>query len=357
MESLRTQLADTQSALTERDKKFRQLRAEYNSEKSAWLQEKSALEAKIARLELENLEIQRRTPFNAPSENPSPDDVITMTRAQIKQAEVDYIKLVDRLSYKTRECSALEDKLALSNLALVPESSDEQIVERWNELRQRISTFSLVYLNKIFEPKLMSEACQRDLKALSPHWKTYTNTEDLPCYLFRAFIWRYLLRFFDIFCRAYGRDISKRVSEMDSILCRDALDADCNAWRIRTARLVHDVYPLDDTLVNEVTQKILESITPIMANKDAAPLKSALYDIVKKAADLSAVFDRSNFIVLMKNEPGSPLLHSFPYEEKLMDIVWTLGSKSEVDLMITPCLLKKDSDDYSVVVKAEVACG
>ncbi|KAI1822910.1 hypothetical protein F4861DRAFT_512752 [Xylaria intraflava] len=387
MESLRSQLAETQGALTERDKKFRQLRADHIENTKAWSQEKQALEARIADLEAKTLAPQNQMPsgvigaVNQPTspanlamkstengvarkslptliskKNANEDELLPITRAQMMKAEADFASLANKLDEKTKLCATLEARLALSSSAPVLELSQDEVVDRWNQLRSRISKFSQEYLDNTFDPKSISEACQRDLTALSPHWKSYTNTTGLPNFIFCAFIWRYLLRFFDIFCRAYGRDVSRKIGEVGALLWKKVPDAEFNAWRIRTAALVDSTYPVDKSLVDEVTQKILEQIEPVVEDKDASEYKTKLHNIVKEAADLSAVFDRSNFVVLMHDEPGSAHMHSFAYAANLMDMAKRLGTKGVVDLMITPSLLKKEAD-YSVLVKADVACG
>ncbi|KAK5630958.1 hypothetical protein RRF57_006673 [Xylaria bambusicola] len=143
MEALRGQLAETQGALTERDKKFRQLRAE----QKVWLENKSTLEAKIARLESENMRLQRTPP--TPDDKPSKSEAsthhtteslkmfltrkstehrftlngqrdadeedVTLKRSQVKQAEKQFQQMAGELAERTNQCDALTAKLAQAN--------------------------------------------------------------------------------------------------------------------------------------------------------------------------------------------------------------------------------------------------
>ncbi|KAI1753411.1 hypothetical protein F4782DRAFT_94579 [Xylaria castorea] len=388
MESLRAQLAETQGALTERDKKFRQLRAEHLQATKSWSEEKLTLEARIAGLELENLRLKGAPP--AATDNPgkpvaptyhmtrSPEialthkgagnrlalkdqqdtdggDKITITRSRMKQAEAQFEKLADVVTEKTKLIGVLEAKLAQSSLTPILALSDDQIVTRWNQLREQIRALSLERLNQTFSANLVSDKFKGEFKALSPHWKTYASTADMTCYLFRALIWRYLLRYFKTPCRACGRDLSSKVREVAEALSKKASDAEYQDWRIRTATLVHKVYPIDKGFIDELTTQIVEAITPLVVDSTLKTLKASLHDIVTTTAELSAAFDRSRVVVLMSNQPGSTLTHGFPYVENVMDMRARLGSQGVVDLMITPSLLKKEAE-YSILVKAEVIC-
>jgi hypothetical protein len=389
MESLRAQLAETQGALTERDKKFRQLRADHVQATKAWAEEKSTLEAKIVRLELENLRLQGAPPsiVGEPSQLEAPihrmmmkspemvlarrssdirpmqkdhqgvdgDDTMTISRSRMKQAEAQFEAMVNKVAEKTKLCEALQTKLAKSRPMPIIDISDDQVVTRWNQLRDQIRALSLAHLNKTIPTKLVPDKCKDEFKLLSPHWKTYTSTADMTYYLFRALIWRYLLRYFEIPCRACGRDVSQKVTELAAMLSTKLPDADSQEWRIHTATLVHKSYPIDNSLIDEVTTKILQTIAPLAVGTASTTLIGPLRDIVKTTAELSAVFDQSRFVVLMYNEPGSVLTHGFPYSEDVMDMRGKLGAQGVVDLMITPSLLKKEAD-YSVLVKAEVIC-
>ncbi|KAI0533047.1 hypothetical protein GGR58DRAFT_488212 [Xylaria digitata] len=384
MESLRAQLAETQGALTTRDKKFRQLRAEQKS----WLEEKSTLEARIARLESENLRLKGTSP-TATGESSKPaasahrksknsetslthkgtenrlvlndqqdadgDETVTLSRSRMKKAEAQFEQMADEVAEKTKLCESLEVRLARSSPIPILELSDDEVVARWNNLREQIRFLSLERLNSTFSPALVSDRYKDEFKILSPHWKTYASTDNVTCYLFRALIWRYIIRYFSIFCRAFGRDISRKVGEVAAALSTRASDAEFEEWRIRTATLIDMVYSIDASLIDEMTTKILDVITPLVADTNTIALKSSLRDIVKVTAELSAAFDRSRFVVLMYNEPGDSQTHGFPYVERWMDMRAKVGSHGTVDLMITPSLLKKEAE-YSILVKAEVIC-
>ncbi|KAI0909013.1 hypothetical protein F4824DRAFT_497993 [Ustulina deusta] len=383
MEALRAQLAETLGALTERDKKFRQLRADQKS----WLEKKSTLEARIAQLESENLRLQG-TPLTAGDESSKPEalahrrtksldfslthkgtenrltlkdqpdanrnETVTIKRSDMNLAETEFKKTKAQLAEKTKRCEALTAKLAQSKTPTL-ELSDDEVVMRWNQLREQIRALSLELLSKPFSPSLVSGRYNDEFKVLSPHWKTYASTPNVTCYLFRALIWRYLLRYFDVPCRAFGRDVSKNIVEVAGPLSTKILDAEFQDWRIRTATLVHKAHPIDRSLIDEMATKILGAISPLVEATTSVALEASLRDIVETTAKLSAAFDRSHFVVLMHNEPGGTLTHGFPYMDKLMDMRVKLGAQGVVDLMITPSLLKKDVE-YSVMVKAEVIC-
>ncbi|KAI0454559.1 hypothetical protein F5B21DRAFT_234442 [Xylaria acuta] len=391
MESLRAQLAETQGALTERDKKFRQLRADHLQATKSWSGEKSILEARVLRLETENLRLKGAPPAatDDPSKPLAPtyhktkspeialthkgtanrlalkelqdadgSDKVTISRSRMNQAEAQFEKLAVEVAEKTKLIKALEAKLAQSSPTPVLALSDDQIVTRWNQLREQIRVLSLERLNQNFSANLVSDKFKAEFKALSPHWKTYASTPNVTCYLFRGLIWRYLLRYFKTPCRACGRNVSDKVREVAEGLSAKLTDAEYQDWRIRTATLVHKVSPIDKGFLEEVATQIIEAITPLIADSNAnalKALKASVRGIVTTTAELSAAFDRTRVIVLMSNEPGSTLTHGFPYVETLMDMRAKLGSQGVVDLMITPSLLKKESE-FSVLVKAEVIC-
>ncbi|KAF2962995.1 hypothetical protein GQX73_g10579 [Xylaria multiplex] len=384
MESIRAQLAETQGALTARDKKFRQLRAE----QKLLLEEKSTLEARVARLESENLRLKGKSPTTT-GESSKPaasarhktkdseislthkstgnllalddqqhidgDETVTMSRSRMKKAEAQFEQMADEVAEKTKLCESLKARLAQSSPIPVLELSDEQVMARWNNLREQIRFLSLERLNKTFEPDSVPDRYKDEFKILSPHWKTYASTDNITCYLFRALIWRYIIRYFSIFCRAFGRDISRKVGDVAAALATRVSDVDFEEWRIRTATLVDMVYSIDAGLIDEMTTKILDVITPLVKDANTIALRSSLRDIVKATAELSAVFDRSRFVVLMYNEPGDSQTHGFPYAEGWMEMRAKVGAQGTVDLMITPSLLKKEAE-YSILVKAEVVC-
>ncbi|KAI1424369.1 hypothetical protein F5Y12DRAFT_785359 [Xylaria sp. FL1777] len=384
MESLRTQLAEVQGALAEREKKYRQLRTEQKS----WSEEKSAYESRIARLESENqglrgtpptaggdsskpVALARRSP-SSPKVSPTGkgtettfalkdqqdadgNETVTIKRSQMKQAEQRFEQMTNDVAEKNKRCQELAAKLAKLSPTPTLELSDDEVVLRWNQLRDQIGALSLELLSKTFPTNLVSDKYKDEFKLLSPHWKTYASTENVTSYLFCALIWRYLLRYFEVFCRAFGRDVSNKVGEVAGALSRKLPDAEFQDWRIRTAALVHKAYSIDTGLIDELVTKILGAISPLVANKTPVALEASLRDIVETAAKLSAMFDRSHFVVLMYKEPGSNLRHGFPFVGDLMDMKVKLGGHGEVDLMVTPSLLKKEAE-YSVMVKAEVIC-
>ncbi|KAJ8121933.1 hypothetical protein O1611_g9972 [Lasiodiplodia mahajangana] len=363
MESLRKQLADTQGALTERDKKFRKLRDDYKK-----------LEAKIAGLEAENRTLKGivNGTTTSPTQNNTGnslkwngtkeadgDDKVTISGSRMKQAETQFQQMANELAEKNKLCEKLQNKLVLSSLIPVTELSEEAVKTRWVQLRDQIRTLSSNYLNKPFSASLVSDNYKHEFGMLSPHWKTYTSTPNLTGYLFRALIWRYLIRYFEVPCRAWGRDTSMKIAEvaepMSKKISEQNLQPEFQEWYIRTAALLHKVCPIDKRLIEEITKKIAEATTSQAEGIDPVAFRTSLSSIVTAAAELGAILDRSYFIVLMYDEPGSTHTHGFPCVPELMDTIMKLGSPGVVDLMVTPSLLKRDPK-YSVIEKAEVIC-
>ncbi|KAI1157883.1 hypothetical protein F5B18DRAFT_643299 [Nemania serpens] len=370
MESLRAQLAETQGALTERDKKFRQLRADHVQATKSWADEKSTLESKIALLEAENLRLNgtRKSSDISSAQKDTTNrlklehmqdadggDTVVITRSRMKQAEAQFGEMVDALDAKNKLCRTLEAKLAQLSPTQIVGLSDDQVVARWNQLREQIRTLSLDYLNKPFSATSVTNEHKGEFEMISSHWKTYASTPNMTYYLFRALIWRYAIRYFEVPCRAWGRDISKKIAEVAEPLSRKVPDAEYQEWCIRTAVLIGKTFPIDKDHIDEITTKLMKATLPLAGDADPVALKAALRNVVAAIAELGAVFDQSRFVVLMSNEPGSALMHSFPFVENIMDMRAKLGSQGVVDLMITPGLLKKEAG-YSVVVKAEVIC-
>ena len=385
MESLRGQLAETQGALTERDKKFRELRAE----QKAWLEAKSTLESRIAHLESENASLQkapptpgdessksllsmrsaseaheiylthRRTESHLPlkgQQDTDGDETVTIKRSRMEQAEKQFQQLADELAQRNKQCDALTTKLT----QLIPTSklelNDNEAVVRWNQLREQIRTLSLEHIVESFLPGLpLSNKSKEEFKMLSPHWKSYTTAPNMGSYLLRALMWRYILRYFEIPCRSLGRDTSTQMGAIAETLRKNLSDNEYHSWRIRTAALLHKTRSIDTDLIDETVAKVQAAVSPLVRDATSAALEVAIRGIVESTAKLSAAFDLSNFVVLMFNKPGGTLMHSFPYVEELMDMKEKLGGQTAVDLMITPSLLKRGVD-YSVMVKAEVIC-
>ncbi|KAI1110935.1 hypothetical protein F5Y14DRAFT_454560 [Nemania sp. NC0429] len=351
MDSLRKQLSETQGALTERNVKFRQVKADHAQAVKSWLEEKAALESKITRLEAENLRINGA---RNDTQNTDGDDTVTISRSEMEEAKQNYANMGKALDAKTKQCETLEAKLARSGPTSIAGLTEDQVVARWNQLRDQIRTLSLEYLSKPFP--VASVTNEDEFKMLSPHWKSYATTPNMTYYLLRALIWRYMIRYFEVPCRAWGRDISNKVGEIaEPLISRKAPEEEIQVWRIRTAALVGKTFPIDTDYINEITTKLAKATLPLAGEADPAALEAALRSVVTAAAELGAVLDQSRFVVLMSNAPGSALMHGFPFVENVMDMRAKLSSKGLVDLMVTPGLFKKEAN-YSVVVKAEVIC-
>ncbi|KAI5924814.1 hypothetical protein F4810DRAFT_663470 [Camillea tinctor] len=405
MEQLRAQLSDTQGALTERDKKFRELRMQHTTATKNWEEEKNSLEAKVKRLEAENLQL--RYPLNGAGSGASPvraadggvdgdnNTTVTITRSRMQEIEARYQKVIALLSEKTKLCEALQQQLHGSThsngapkLIVVPPPStfntDDQVVTHWNLLRERIRSLTLEHFNKVFSDTVPDKAKQ-EFAELSSHWKTYLSTPSLTCYLFRALIWRYLQTclFGAAFGRVWGRDVRNTLGQLSHLFSssspvsspagkKSVLGTNSTVdqvgvvrdWQMLTATLLERTRPIDTDITNELVDKICDALTPFAtggqvssAGMDAGAdgLRKDIGEIVIMSAELSAAFTRAPFVVLMSDEPGSTRTQGFPYREATMELRGKLGSQSTVDMMITPCLLKKDGD-YEVLIKAEVVC-
>ncbi|KAI1486375.1 hypothetical protein F5X96DRAFT_655363 [Biscogniauxia mediterranea] len=420
MDSLRAQLAETQGALTERDKKFRQLRMEHTTATKNWEGERKTLQEKVQRLEAENQRLRRTSngvlrdgasPARATdlsvvvggvdgennnSNNNNANATVTITRSRMQEIEARYQKVIALLTEKTKLCEALQQQLHGSSnshgapkLIIIPPPStfntDDQVVTHWNLLRERIRSLTLEHFNhKVFTTPV-SEKGKQEFAELSSHWKTYLTTPSLTCYLFRALIWRYLQTclFGATFGRIWGREVRNTLGQLSSFFSPSSPVASpvgkksvlgpsatvdqvgtLRDWQTLTATLLERTRPIDTDITNELVDKICAALTPFATDgpgssagmdTDADGLRKAILEIVTMSAELSAAFTRAPFIVLMSDEPGSTRTQGFPYREATMEMRGKLSSQTTVDMMISPCLLKKD-DDYEVLIKAEVVC-
>ncbi|KAI0840108.1 hypothetical protein F5Y06DRAFT_263661 [Hypoxylon sp. FL0890] len=390
MESLRQQLAETQGALHEKIIQVRQLRADQTASINAWTQEKQAFEARLQRFQDELRQLRHgneaavgtsarvsRTQEDGEKNGNSSlalilmdegmagtpmgdEETVAITRSRIRDVESKFKDITDELAEKAKLCEALQRQLEAQGSSVripdLPEATDELVVARWEKLRGQIRVLSLAIFNTTIQPNLVPERARREFEHLSTHWKSYLTGEKLTCYIFRALIWRYLHTcVFKKYWRVWGKEYGDTVAKLAGFLESKATGAtEFQNWRIHTARLFHETCKPDSTLVGAVTNKIFEATSPF-ATSDEEELKKGLSDIVAAAIDLSGLFARSQYLTLMSDKPGSDLTRGFAYQEATMDVKGKLGVQPIVDLMVSPLLLKKETE-YSVLVKAEVIC-
>ncbi|KAI2473846.1 hypothetical protein F4781DRAFT_379112 [Annulohypoxylon bovei var. microspora] len=381
MESLRKQLAETQEALNTRSTQLRELK-----------HEKIGFDVKLQRLEAEIRQLrQGNGATTGSSARPShaqedgskngggssalvlmdksvgatvvaqgdDDETIVITRSRMREAETKYKKVTEELAEKTKLCESLQRRFPTPGCSVkVPEFNvtDDMLIIRWESLRKLVRTLTLDRFNQTIQPKLVSEKAKLEFEALTKHWKSYMSNDKLTCYIFRALIWRYLhtclLR---KYWHVWGKQHGDAAVHLASLFSTKASEAEYQAWRMHTTRLIHQTCKPDPGHAAEVTKKILEATTQFATGTDTEDLKKKLSEIVNATVEISTMFGRSHYLTLMTDKPGSQLNYGFPYKLELMEIKGRFGSHTIVDLMVTPCLLKKDGD-YAVLVKAEVIC-
>ncbi|KAL7625312.1 hypothetical protein AAE478_004528 [Parahypoxylon ruwenzoriense] len=378
MESLRFQLGETQGALTEKTRQWRQLRADYAAAQAAWTQEKRDLEAKLLRLEVENVELRgsstaafkdRADPSLATDgeEQKDGNDTVTITRSRMQDIESRFQKTTNELTEKTKLCETLRQQLLDQRSGLgawaFPDITDDHVVARWKLLRDRIRELWKERFDKRSR-KPVQEKSRQEFEQLSTHWKSYLTNGTLTTYLFRALVWRYLYTcLFCKYCRAWGKELGDTATRLARVFAPKASEAECQEWRMHTAALLHKACETDAGVLGDVTQNILDAVARFTGASGAADLdretalglEKKLSEMVAMAVELSAIFARSRYVALMSDKPGSTLTRGFPLQEATMDVRNKYGSHGFVDMMVSPCLLKKD-DDYSVLVKADVIC-
>ncbi|KAI1654052.1 hypothetical protein F4813DRAFT_232711 [Daldinia decipiens] len=395
MEALRSQLAETQGALTDKILQVRQLRADHAAALNTWTQQKQNFEAKLQQLEDE---IRRLRQTNEVSEgggkllcnkgngqrakkvslasllgdddelvgdNPvareGDDETVVITRSQMKDIESKFENITNKLAEKTKLCESLQQQLlhvrrGSFGAADARDITDDQITKRWENLRNKIRTLSLDRFNETIQPKLVPDKSKVEFEHLSKHWKTYMTNGDLTCYIFRALIWRYLYTcLLSKYCRVWGKEYGDVATKLGRLFVTKMPDAEFELWRIHTAQLLNKACDPDPAVVSDVTKKILEATTLFATGIDTETLTKSLTEIVTSAAEISTILARSRYLALMADKPGSDRTRGFAYQAATMDVRSHLGTKTIVDMMISPCLLKKEAD-YVVLVKADVIC-
>ncbi|KAK8002898.1 hypothetical protein PG989_002617 [Apiospora arundinis] len=277
-------------------------------------------------------------------------DLIPMTRAQIEYSERKYMKLKEDSRQLRLQNAVLNAKVAADH------PSNQQIAIQWNHLRDQVRQLSLERFNEVKSPDTLSEEDGRTLENLSIHYRTFLSTDRMPCYLFRSLIWRLLSdHLFLNFSLVWGPEVCDHLSTMGNDLWKpDKISqVEFQGWRMHTARLIYKSYEIDEPTVDIIATKIHDTMVRF-ASGDTLKLHGNIREIVRLAAEMSSTFARTKVIPLMTNEPRSALTHGFQCNANTMNEAGQVIKDGKVSLMITPCLLERDGDDYALMVKADV---
>ncbi|KAI4861834.1 hypothetical protein F4820DRAFT_47281 [Hypoxylon rubiginosum] len=374
MESLRKQLHETQGALNEKNILFRKLKVEQAEAVGNWRNEKHNYESRIKRLEEENnrLRLLKKDPNHgrrssismtllggAAGDSTAPGgnaETVVFTRAQMRDAERKYEHVKDELAAKAKVCEDLQRQLQFrSGAAALPDLADDHVVDGWKKLRVQIRELST---KKFHIPTLVSASEEHDYGQLSTHWRAYMSSgNELTSYMVQALVWRCLhTSLFQKYCRVWGREYGNTAAKLGQIFMAKIPDAPFQDWRMLTGELFDRAFEIDAAVLGEVEARMGDILSRLAAGTEpSGAIQKALKEIVMTAAELSAIFARSRFVPLMADKPGSTLTRGFAVVEALMEVKGEYATGKAVDMMVSPCLLKKEAD-YSVLVKAEVIC-
>ncbi|KAK7953858.1 hypothetical protein PG996_014744 [Apiospora saccharicola] len=385
-----TQLASAQAALAKRDARIRQLEDFAKNSEAARIKETyekivkdvkkdrdqarqdatqriKALEDEVAQLrkaqklenEVNKLRQSTEGPATATGTPPKSvhagtngdGEMIPMSRAQIEHSERKYRQLKDETSRQRLQLEILNAQLT------VDQPSNQFIIVQWNQLRDQVRQLSLERFNEVKPLDTISEEDGKTLEKLSIHYRTFLSTDRMPCYLFRSLIWRLLCdQLFINFSLVWGQQVADNLNSMGNALWKTGKISqfEFQGWRIHTARLVHKGHEIDESVVDTVAAKIQDVMVRFASGSDALKLHGKIREIVRMAADMGSTFARTKVIPLMTNEPKSDLTHGFQCNGNTMNEAGQVVKDGKVSLMITPCLLERDGDDYSLLVKADV---
>ncbi|KAI1776201.1 hypothetical protein F4818DRAFT_413382 [Hypoxylon cercidicola] len=368
MESLRKQLHETQGALHEKAALFRKLKVEQAEAVATWQADKQVYEAKIRNLEAENqrLRLLKKDRLQDERKSPIPDrpvlggdaETVVFTRSQMREADFKYRYIKDQLAEKTKLCEDLERQLQAQGgglrAAILPaDLSEDQVVASWKKLGEQIRDLSTKKFNI---PQMISTSEEQGYVQLSTHWRAYISRIDLSGYLMQALLWRCLYTsLFEKYCRVWGREYGNTAAKLGGFFMNKVSDAEFQNWRMLTGAMFDKACEIDATVVNDTEIRTYETVSRFTTGTESEAIKKALHEIITTAVELSVIFARSQFVPLMADKPGSILTRGFAVQEATMEVKGKYGAGTAVDLMVSPCLLKKDAD-YSVLVKAEVIC-
>ncbi|KAI6085956.1 hypothetical protein F4821DRAFT_239501 [Hypoxylon rubiginosum] len=397
MESLRKQLHETQGALDEKASVLRKLKADQTEAQTKWQSERQCYETKVRRLEEEANRLRRLKAV------PSPDgrrnsipmtllggfgnggtgvgggdsttaalakgdaETVVLTKAQTREAELKYQRVKDELAEKTKLCDDLQRQLHAqgSSPRGLPELTDDQVMAGWKKLRGQIRDLSA---KKFSMPQRVSDTEEEGYCQISRNWRGYIfRGADTTAYFVQALVWRCLQTFlFEKYCRVWGREYGCAAQKLGGFFMGKVPDAQFQAWRVRTAALFDKACEYDPAALAEVEARTCGTLLQFATGNSAADteaqkeaVRKALREIVDTAAELSAIFHYTQFVPLMTDKPRSSLTHGFPLQERTMEVrgrQQTINPNMVVDMIVSPCLLKKDVADFQMLVKAEVIC-
>lgn len=354
------------------DKIIRQVKNERDQSRRDAAEKIKKLEAQIKQLEDEVRQLGGTPPVASPSSthtstvpttpesaSKTDDGKVVLTRTMVENGERRYQLLKDELLRKKVE----NEELSARVKDLQPGAqvlSDNVVVNMWDSLRSAVRLLTLERFNETQpSPSELPAKDKEKLSHLSTNYYTYLTTEQTPCYLFRAMIWRQLYdHLFNDLGLAWGEQVRDSFTIMSDTLNMTGQlgHAQYLDWRVHTGRAIHTAFAIDEAVVDTITTKMYNFMMRFASDGDMGALKSSIRDIVKLAAEMNAVFARTKAIPLMSNEPSSKLTNGFDLNERTMDMKGKLFKDGVVDLMVTPCLLRWDGDDYALLVKADVVC-
>ncbi|KAI0124244.1 hypothetical protein BJ170DRAFT_697189 [Xylariales sp. AK1849] len=354
---------DTQSQLQAKENRIGQLQAQLRAvSRTNWAKEKAEFEARLRGLENENTQLRDAAKGQTPLTKDGEDggDTVTVTKGQVEHAKKRYQDMADQLEAKNRECAELSMGITVS---------ETQILEQWKALRLVIRNLSTEWFNEPVMSKIQDEQSKQEFMALSTHWMTYLNgsSPGKTCLIFQAVLWRHLYhRLFYRAGRCWGQTLYRHFEGLSNLLNSQVDVKDYVSWRHYTSRLFHRYYPIDNAVVTEVTAKIHKSFTPFTTRRSEkggdegdVRLKETIHKVVVLAAELSAIFASSRVVPLMANHPKNKETCGFAFDKNIMVAKGVCGgNEGIVDMMISPCLLRRDEDaEYQLLVKADVVRG
>ncbi|KAH7033163.1 uncharacterized protein B0I36DRAFT_348260 [Microdochium trichocladiopsis] len=448
MEALRKQLGEAEGHLQDRDKKYRELNANFKASTREWADRVTELEAAVKELQGKNQELKSRNiqlerrdqeyearlrqarqqqPLETqngkqpPEQQTPPPGGLIITPENKRYMEEKYQKVKDRLAEAEKKAERLERQLyfyrqkkkpaqdalgksqqqgdaetVVNEKGTTPENegdlapvSDADMVAQnalivtkedvrhyYDLVRECIGNLTREYFNEPLDSKALDSGSAVPaqhaaiLQKLTPSWKSFLTDQGYTSYIFRALIWRYLDEFmFKKPESVWGADIPQALALLTSKMALSARPGtnrdEFKRWRAQTVDLLRgnrSMCKFDDAVMSHLTQTIMGSIEWYLTNKprNHSRVTTQVSEIVALGAELSALVARSHFAVMMSPRPGSDLIHGFQPSYETMELRHHQlrgagpGEGGVVDLMVTPCLISTDGEDYIVLEKAEV---
>ncbi|KAI1761306.1 hypothetical protein GGR53DRAFT_36476 [Hypoxylon sp. FL1150] len=379
MESLRRQLHETQDALDKKTIQLRQLKVELTEAQTKWQTERQSYVARLRELvkeitRLQELQEENQDEYRTSAQKallggsgdrvtalaPGGDmEKLELTIDQRRQAELKYKCIKDELAEKTKLCEDLQRQVrAQSGVpGILPDLTDDQVVAGWKKLRGQIRDLSA---RNFAMPQPISDEEEEGYNQLSGNWRAYIFRPELTSYLIQSLVWRSLVIFlFEKYCRVWGREYGTAAHKLGGFFMSTVPDKQFQEWRMTTAALFDKACEYDVNVLSEVELRMCSNLSQFTKGTGSEEaVRKAVKEIVTTAAELSAIFHCTQFVPLMTNTPRSSLTHGFPLQVHTMELKarqQAINPNMTVDMIVSPCLLKKDVE-YIVLVKAEVIC-